>query len=158
MFTLLSCFFTLVVIVVVFDAYKASNFGRITSRVKKDDRPPLLEAFTESSSVEANCCSSLFQNISSFCVTYFRSMIETCSAYLVIPCTFTFCAECAALVFCPSRHFRPRDDHRAAHHVAAHPSDCDPYVCSAFDIGRPDSALRQRNDQLFDCCCSQRVF
>jgi len=82
-FALLSCLFALCIAIVVVDAYKARDLGRF--------RAPLLESSAESSSAESNFCSSLLmRTISEFCVLYFRGMIETCSAYLLIPCTFTF--------------------------------------------------------------------
>jgi hypothetical protein len=48
----------------------------------------LLEAGAASSAAAVDGRSSLRRAVAAFCVRYFRSLIETCSSYVIMPCTF----------------------------------------------------------------------
>ncbi len=85
-FALLSCLFVLCLLVAIFDTYKSRNPSRFALPVQDY----LLEASAASSAADADGRSSLRWNIPAFCAQYFRGLIETCSAYVVMPCTFVF--------------------------------------------------------------------
>lgn len=85
-FTLVGCLVTLSVLVLAHDAYKACNTDRFATLMQGR----LLEASDEPSAAAADGRSSLLRVIASFCVRYLRGLIETASAYVVIPCTFVF--------------------------------------------------------------------
>jgi hypothetical protein len=86
MFAVTSCLFALVVVVVMFDARNLRNPDRITSTTQHR----LLVSSTASDADAAVGRSSLLRNTVAFCVRYFRSFIDTCSAYILMPCTFVF--------------------------------------------------------------------
>jgi hypothetical protein len=83
-FALLSCLFALCLLLVIFDTYKSRNQSRFAMQEY------LLEASAASSAAAADGRSSLRWNIPAFCAQYFRGLIETCSAYVLMPCTFVF--------------------------------------------------------------------
>ena len=83
-FALLSLLFALGSAVMIYDACHSRHSGRVSSSVR--DR--LLD--TSVASTAAPCCPSSWRKITAFCVRYFRSLIETCSSYVLIPCTFVF--------------------------------------------------------------------
>ena len=85
-FTLMSCLFALGVLVVLVDAYKSRSGSGIASPV--EDR--LLEVSSASSAAAAHGRSSLRLAVTTFVARYSRSLIETSSAYVVMPCTFVF--------------------------------------------------------------------
>jgi hypothetical protein len=84
-FLLICICFTLGVCVAAFDAFKARNPDRLTSLAQ--DR--LLE--TNAASVDESVSMRRVRRvITTFCARYFRGLIETCSAYVMMPCTFVF--------------------------------------------------------------------
>jgi hypothetical protein len=85
-FALMSCLFAVGVLVVVFDAYKSRSGSGLASPV--EDR--LLEVSSASSAAAAHGRSSLRLAVTAFLARYSRSVIETSSAYVVMPCTFVF--------------------------------------------------------------------
>jgi hypothetical protein len=85
-FALMSCLFAVGALVVVFDAYKSRSGSRFASPV--EDR--LLEVSSASSAAAAHGRSSLRSAVAAFLARYSRSLIETSSAYVVMPCTFVF--------------------------------------------------------------------
>jgi hypothetical protein len=70
----------------VYDAFKSRSGNRLASPV--EDR--LLEVSSASSAAAAHGGSALRLAISAFLARYLRSLIETSSAYLLMPCTFVF--------------------------------------------------------------------
>ena len=85
-FALVSCLLAGCVLVAVVDAYKLRSGSRIAAPV--EDR--LLEVSSASSAAAAQGRSSLRSAVTSFLARYSRSVIETSSAYVVMPCTFVF--------------------------------------------------------------------
>ena len=85
-FAFMSCLFAVCVLVVAVDAYKSRSGSGIASPV--EDR--LLEVSSASSADAAHGRSSLRSVVAAFLARYSRSLIETCSAYVVMPCTFVF--------------------------------------------------------------------
>jgi hypothetical protein len=85
-FALMSCLVALCVLVVVADAYRSRSGSGFASPV--EDR--LLEVRSASSADATHGCSSLRLAATAFLARYSRSLIETCSAYVVMPCTFVF--------------------------------------------------------------------
>ncbi len=85
-FAAMSCLFALGLFVMAFDAYKSCNHSRFAPPVHSR----LLETGAASSVVAARERFSLLRTMTAFCVRYFRGMIETCSAYVLMPCTFVF--------------------------------------------------------------------
>jgi hypothetical protein len=85
-FTLISCVFVIGLLVVVFDMRNSSLLRAFASPIQ--DR--LLGTSVTSNPVAAVGRSSLRHAIAAFCVRYFRSSIETCSSYVLMPCTFVF--------------------------------------------------------------------
>ena len=85
-FALMSCLFAVCVLVVAVDAYKSRSGSGIASPV--EDR--LLEVSSASSAAAAHGRSSLRSAVAAFLARYSRSVIETSSAYVVMPCTFVF--------------------------------------------------------------------
>ena len=85
-FALMSCLFAVGALVVVFDAYKSRSGSGLASPV--EDR--LLEVSSASSAAAAHGRSSLRSAVAAFLARYSRSLIETCSAYVVMPCVFVF--------------------------------------------------------------------
>jgi hypothetical protein len=85
-FAVIGSLFALGVIVVARDAYKSRSGSGIASPV--EDR--LLEVSSASSAAAAHGRSSLRSAVAAFLVRYSRSLIETSSAYVVMPCTFVF--------------------------------------------------------------------
>ena len=85
-FVLMMCLFAACAAVAACDAYNARNIGSSVPAVQ--DR--LLEAGAASSSAAVDRRSSLRRAITAFCVRYFRGLIETCSSYVIMPCTFVF--------------------------------------------------------------------
>jgi hypothetical protein len=84
---LVVCLFAAGAAVAACDAYNARKPGSSVPAVQ--DR--LLEAGAASSSAAAvNGRSSLRRAVAAFCVRYFRSLMETCSSYVIMPCTFVF--------------------------------------------------------------------
>jgi hypothetical protein len=71
---------------VAFDAYKSRNPNRFASPVEDH----LLEARASSSAAVTERRSSLRSAVAAFLARYSRSLIETSSAYIVMPCTFVF--------------------------------------------------------------------
>ena len=84
-FVLVMCLFAAGAAVAACDAYNARNPGSSVPAVQ--DRR--LEAGAESAAA-VDGRSSLRRTISAFCVRYFRGLIETCSSYVIMPCTFVF--------------------------------------------------------------------
>jgi hypothetical protein len=85
-FALISCVFALGVLVVVVDAYKSRSGSVFASPVEH----VLLEVSSASSAAAAHAPSSLRLAITAFLARFSRSLIETSSAYVVMPCTFVF--------------------------------------------------------------------
>jgi hypothetical protein len=85
-FALMSCFFAVGVVVAAFDVAKARKSGRLGAPIREH----LLEASDVAGAVAADRRSSLRQQVTAFCTRIFRSLIETCSSYALIPCTFVF--------------------------------------------------------------------
>ena len=85
-FALVSCLLAVGVLVAVVDAYKSRSGSRIAAPV--EDR--LLEVSSASSAAAAHGRSSLRSAVAAFLARYSRSLIETSSAYVVMPCTFVF--------------------------------------------------------------------
>jgi hypothetical protein len=85
-FALMSCLFAVGVLVVAVDAYKSRSGSGIASPV--EDR--LLEVSSASSAAAAHGHSSLRSAVAAFLARYSRSLIETSSAYVMMPCTFVF--------------------------------------------------------------------
>ena len=85
-FVLVVCLFAAGAAVAARDAYNARNPGSSVPAVQ--DR--LLEAGAASSAAAVDGRSSLRRAIAAFCVRYFRGLIETCSSYVIMPCTFVF--------------------------------------------------------------------
>ncbi len=80
-FVLMMCLFAAGVAIVACDVYNSHNPSNSVPAVQ--DR--LLEANT---AVDRR--SSLRRAFTAFCVRYFRSLIETCTSYVIMPCTFVF--------------------------------------------------------------------
>jgi hypothetical protein len=85
-FVVMVCLFTLGLLVVALDAYKSLNFSAVASPA--GDR--LLEESAASNAAAVKKRSSLRLAVTAFCARYCRGMIETCSAYVLMPCTFVF--------------------------------------------------------------------
>jgi hypothetical protein len=85
-FALTSCLLAVGVLVAVVDAYKLRSGSRIAAPV--EDR--LLEVSSASSASAAHGRSSLRLAVTAFLARYSRSVIETSSAYVVMPCTLVF--------------------------------------------------------------------
>ncbi len=85
-FAFMSCLFVFGALVAVSDAYKSRSGSRFASPV--EDR--LLEVSSASSAAAAHGRSSLRSAVTAFLARYSRSLIETSSAYVVMPCTFVF--------------------------------------------------------------------
>jgi hypothetical protein len=85
-FVLIMSLFAAGAAVAACEAYKARNSGSSVPAVH--DR--LLEAGAASSAAAVDGRFSLRLAVAAFCVRYFRSLIETCSSYVVVPCTFVF--------------------------------------------------------------------
>jgi len=85
-FVLMTCLFAAGAAVAVFDACSARNAGGSAPAV--EDR--LLEAGAAPSASAVDGRSSLRRAVAAFCVRYFRGLIETCSSYVIMPCTFVF--------------------------------------------------------------------
>jgi hypothetical protein len=79
----LICFcFALSVCVAAFDAFNAHNPDRLTS--------PAQDRLLETSAASVDESASMRRVITVFCARYIRGLIETCSAYVMMPCTFVF--------------------------------------------------------------------
>jgi hypothetical protein len=91
----MSCLFAVGAIIVAFDAYHARNPRGFVSPIQ--DR--LLEASAVPSDAAVDARSSLRRTITAFCVRYSRGMVETCSAYVLIPCTFVFVLNLRTIPF-----------------------------------------------------------
>jgi hypothetical protein len=85
-FVLMSCLFAVGTVIVAFDVYHKRNPRSFESPVQ--DR--LLEASAVPNAAAVDARSSLRRTITAFCVRYSRGMVETCSAYVLVPCTFVF--------------------------------------------------------------------
>jgi hypothetical protein len=85
-FALMMCLFAAGAAVAACDAYNARNISSSVPAVQ--DR--LLEAGAASSAAAVDGRSSLRRAVAAFCVRYFRGLIETCSSYVIMPCTFVF--------------------------------------------------------------------
>ncbi len=83
---LVTCLFAIGAIVAVFDADNAHNPARCVLPVR--DR--LLEASASSTASALGKRSSMRRSVTTFCVRYLRGLIETCSSYVIMPCTFVF--------------------------------------------------------------------
>jgi hypothetical protein len=80
-FLLIICLLSLVFVVVVVDVYKSRN---LASPIQDS----LLGSGSASGAVAADGRFSLRHAIAAACVRYFRGLIETCSSYVLMPCTF----------------------------------------------------------------------
>jgi hypothetical protein len=82
-FLFVCCLLSLVLIVVAVDFYKSRNLAT-----------PIQDSLLGSSSLSNDLASdgrfSLRNTITASCVRYFRGFIETCSSYVLMPCTFVF--------------------------------------------------------------------
>jgi hypothetical protein len=85
-FVLLSCLLAVGAAIVVFDTYKARKPEKIGASIQDH----LLEASDATNVVAADTRSSLRQSVIAFCGRSFRSLIETCSSYVLMPCIFVF--------------------------------------------------------------------
>jgi hypothetical protein len=85
-FVLTMCLFAAGAAVVVYDACNERDPGSSVPAVQ--DR--LLEADAAPFVAAVDGRSSLRRTVTVFCVRYFRGLIETCSSYVVMPCTFVF--------------------------------------------------------------------
>ncbi len=86
-FVLMNCLFVFGIVVAAFDGYQSHNPGSFVSPVQ--DRL-LISASASSHAAAADGHSSLRRTTTAFCVRYFRGLIETCSSYVIMPCTFVF--------------------------------------------------------------------
>jgi hypothetical protein len=82
-FLLISCLLSLVLVVVVVDVHNSRNLESPT-------QDSLLGSGYASSHLAADGRFSLRYAIAASCGRYFRSLIETCSSYVLMPCTFVF--------------------------------------------------------------------
>jgi hypothetical protein len=104
-FFLMMSLFAVGTVVVAFDAYSARNTTGSVPTVR--DR--LLEAVSlNPSAAGVDGRSSLRHTVVAFCVRYFRGLIETCSSYVIMPCTFVF-----VLNLRPSSFDQTDSSHRA---------------------------------------------
>ncbi len=85
-FVLMSCLFAVGAFIVAYDVYHKHNPRSFVSPVQ--DR--LLEASAVPNAAAVDARSSLSDTITAFCARYSRGMVETCSAYVLVPCTFVF--------------------------------------------------------------------
>jgi hypothetical protein len=85
-FTLVSCLAALSLLMLAFDAYRRRGSPIASSRVQ--DR--LLAADAGSSTPAAGGCVPLRRAVTAFCVRYSRSVVETCSSYVLMPSMFVF--------------------------------------------------------------------
>jgi hypothetical protein len=85
-FVLISCLLSFCLIIVIVDAYNTRKPSACASPIQ--DR--LLEETAASRPAAADSPSSLRWTILAFCARYSRSLIETCSSYVLMPCTFVF--------------------------------------------------------------------
>ncbi len=86
-FVLMLSLFAVGTAIAACDAYNSRNPSGSVPTVR--DR--LLEAISlMPSDAAVDGRSSLRRVIAAFCVRYFRSLIETCSSYVIMPCTFVF--------------------------------------------------------------------
>ncbi len=85
-FAVMSCLLALGLLVTAFDAYKSRILGRVAPPVPDH----LLDTSATSTAAATDGHPSLLRTITSFCNQYLRSLIETCSAYVLMPCTFVF--------------------------------------------------------------------
>jgi hypothetical protein len=91
----MSCIFTLGLLMMVLDVYKLRNPGTIAS--PQQDR--LLEASAASRAAAVDGRSVMLRTILDFCARYSRSLIETCSSYILMPCMFVFVLNIRPSVF-----------------------------------------------------------
>jgi hypothetical protein len=82
-FALMGCLFVLGCLIVLHDAYNARNSNRFVPLAQD-----LLTGRAAPSAVAAD--RRPLRIISTFCARYLRSVIETSSAYVLMPCTFVF--------------------------------------------------------------------
>ena len=101
---------------------------------------------------------SLLWRAKKFCVPYFRGLSDTCSSYVLMPCTFVFVLIVRSPFIRTSRLVAARRDCGAARNDAAVSSSCYSSACGATDYRRPETACYCQCVRLFDCCCYQRVF
>jgi hypothetical protein len=85
-FALVSCLAALSLTMLAFDAYR--RHGSILASSQVQDR--LLAADAASSAPAAGGRVPLRHTVAAFCVRYCRSIIETCSSYLLMPSMFVF--------------------------------------------------------------------
>ncbi len=85
-FVLVVCLFAVGTSVAVFDMCKALNLGRSGSNVKDS----LLDSTNVSGAAAVQRRASLRQSLAVVCNRGLRGLIETCSSYIIMPCTFVF--------------------------------------------------------------------
>jgi len=141
--------------VVAFDAYKSRNRSEIRVASGRPSAGSESRRRVHAAAREAAPRCGRLSPL--FLARYSRSLIETSSAYVVMPCTFVFVLNAQPSAFAQRRLLRPRHDRHAARHGAAVASACDPPACGAADVGRPEAAVCQQRVQLLDCRRSQRV-
>jgi hypothetical protein len=86
-FVFVSCLAALCLVMLAFDAYRRRGPALASSQVQ--DRLLAADAaYTASGTAAAGGHVSLRRAVAAFCVRYCRSVVETCSSYVLMPCMF----------------------------------------------------------------------
>ncbi len=85
-FVLVMCLFVVGIIVAALDAYKARKAGGLGSNIQ--DR--LLDSTVATGAAGVEARASLRRSFTAFCARSLRGLIESCSSYVLMPCTFVF--------------------------------------------------------------------
>jgi hypothetical protein len=85
-FVLVMCLLVVGIIVAALDAHRARKAGALGSHIR--DR--LLDSTVAAGAASVEARASLRRSFTAFCDRSLRSLIETCSSYVLMPCTFVF--------------------------------------------------------------------